>query len=113
MTLSAETSSGGRPQPARPRRYGELTQNDVVEAGLRLTRRSGFANLSMRKLAAELGCPSMNAYHYVRGKRELLDLIGDAVLGEVPHPTGGFSWERQLIELFEGGREVLLRYPGV
>lgn len=33
---------------ARSWRYGELTRDDVVAAGLRLTRRSGFAKLSMR-----------------------------------------------------------------
>jgi AcrR family transcriptional regulator len=94
-------------------RYGELTRDDVVEAGLRLTRSYGFANLSMRKLAAELGSPSMNAYYYVRDKRHLLDLVGDAVLGEVQLPSADLQWERQLTLLFEGGREVLLRYPGV
>jgi hypothetical protein len=55
----------------------------------------------------------MNAYYYVRDKRELLDLVGDAVLGEVPLPASDLPWERQLTTLFEGGREVLLRYPGV
>ncbi len=55
----------------------------------------------------------MNAYYYVHDKRHLLDLVGDAVLGEVQLPTADLSWERQLTLLFEGGREVLLRYPGV
>lgn len=100
---------------ARPQRwkYGELTRQDIVDAGLRLTRRSGFADLSMRKLAAELGSPSMNIYYYVRDKRHVLDLVGDAVLGEVVIPPEDLSWDRRLVLLFEGGREVLLRYPGV
>jgi TetR/AcrR family transcriptional regulator, tetracycline repressor protein len=98
---------------ARTWRYGELTRDDVVAAGLRLTRRSGFAKLSMRNLAAELGSPSMNAYYYIADKQQLLDLVGDAVLGEVAFPPAGLSWERRLTLLFEGGREVLLRYPGV
>jgi AcrR family transcriptional regulator len=97
----------------RPWRYGELTRDDVVEAGLRLTRRSGFSNLSMRKLASELGSPSMNAYYYVRDKSHLLDLVGDAALGEVRLPATGLPWERRLTLLFQQGREVLLRYPGV
>jgi AcrR family transcriptional regulator len=101
------------PEPRRRRRYGELTREEVIAAGLRLTQRNGFANLSMRKLAAELGSPSMNAYYYVRDKRQLLDLVGDAVLGEVQLPSADLPWERQLTLLFEGGREVLLRYPGV
>lgn len=97
----------------RPWRYGELTRDDVVEAGLRLTRRSGFSDLSMRKLAAELGSPSMNVYYYVRDKGQLLDLVGDAVLGEVALPSSELPWEHRLTLLFERGREVLLRYPGV
>lgn len=97
----------------RPWRYGELTRDDVVEAGLRLTRRIGFSNLSMRKLAVELGSPSMNVYYYVRDKGHLLDLVGDAVLGEVRLPATGLPWERRLTLLFQQGREVLLRYPGV
>jgi len=98
---------------ARSWRYGELTRDDVVAAGLRVTRRSGFAKLSMRNLATELGSPSMNAYHYISDKQHLLDLVADAVLGEVVFPPADLPWERRLTLLFEGGREVLLRYPGV
>jgi AcrR family transcriptional regulator len=113
--MSGRAGTGVAPGPVGPRpwRYGELTRDDVVEAGLRLTRRSGFANLSMRKLAAELGSPSMNAYYYVRDKSHLLDLVGDAVLGEVHLPPAHLPWERRLTLLFERGREVLLSYPGV
>ncbi len=67
----------------------------------------------MRKLAAELGTPSMNAYYYVRDKNHLLDLVGDAVLGEVLLPPVHLPWDRRLTLLFERGREVLLTYPGV
>jgi AcrR family transcriptional regulator len=113
MRVSDVTAIEAGQEHPRPWRYGELTREAVVEAGLRLTRRSGFANLSMRKLAAELGSPSMNAYYYVRDKRHLLDLVGDAALGEVPLPPVDLPWERRLILLFEAGRDVLLRYPGV
>ncbi len=55
----------------------------------------------------------MNVYYYVRDKNELLDLVGDAVLGEVRLPSAELPWERRLVLLFEQGREVLLSYPGV
>ncbi len=105
----------GITQGSAPRlwRYGELTRADVVEAGLRMTRNGGFANLSMRKLAAELGSPSMNIYYYVRDKRHLLNLVGDAVLGQVALPPADLPWDAQITLLFERGREVLLSYPGV
>jgi AcrR family transcriptional regulator len=107
-TEAVQGSSGPRQW-----RYGELTRDDVVEAGLRLTRRIGFANLSMRKLTAELGSPSMNVYYYLRDKSQLLDLVGDAVLGEVLLPPAELPWDRRITLLFERGREVLLGYPGV
>ena len=78
-----------------------------------MTRNGGFANLSMRKLAAELGSPSMNIYYYVRDKRHLLNLVGDAVLGQVALPPADLPWDAQITLLFERGREVLLSYPGV
>ncbi len=110
VTTGPEAPARGRPGRWR---YGELTRADVVEAALRLTRRSGLSDLSMRKLAVELGCPSMNAYHYVPSKRALLDLVGDAVLRELEVPAGDLPWDRRLTALFQQGRAVLLGYPGV
>lgn len=94
-------------------RYGELTRDHLVEAALALVLRDGLGHLSMRKLADELGIKSMNAYYHVPSKKVLLDLVGDAVLGQVPSPPTGLPWDEQLRIFFEGGREVLLRYPGV
>lgn len=110
--------ASGRPGPAGPGasrawRYGELTRDDVVDAALRLTQREGLTALSMRKLAKELGISSMNAYYYVPNKKALLDLVGDAVLGQIPDPSTDLSWDEQLASLFETGRHVLLSYPGV
>ncbi|WP_381155801.1 TetR/AcrR family transcriptional regulator [Streptomyces iranensis] len=44
----------------------------------------GLAAVSMRRIAARLGCTTMSLYRYVPGKAELLDLMTDAVMGEVP-----------------------------
>ena len=112
-TRARATVTGPATRSSRRRGYGELTRDEVVGAALRLTRRTGLANLSMRQLAAELGSPSMNAYYYVRNKDELLDLVGDAVLGEVDLPPTDLAWDRWIAELFQNGRTVLLGYPGV
>lgn len=106
---ASTTADGGR----RAWRYGELTRDHVVAAALELVARDGLAGLSMRKLADELGISSMNAYYHVSSKRALLDLVGDAVLGQVPDPPADLPWEEQVRAFFEHGREVLLRYPGV
>ncbi len=94
-------------------RYGELTRDHVVQAALDLVLRDGLVGLSMRRLADELGISSMNAYYHVRSKKALLDLVGDAVIGQVPDPPSGLAWDEQVRAFFEEGRQVLLRYPGV
>ncbi len=96
------------------RRYGELNEGEVVEAALAFARREGLANLTMRKLAAELGVSSTNAYYYVQSKEALLDLVADAVLGKVPEPPAGLRrWDEQLRFLYEQARRLLLEHPGV
>lgn len=112
MSGDPDTDPAAR-RSSRPWRYGELTRDDVVDAALRLTLREGLAALSMRKLATELGISSMNAYYYVPNKKALLDLVGDAVLGQIPDPSPDLPWDQQLASLFEAGRSVLLHYPGV
>lgn len=119
--MTAET--GGRHDPndggptdsgvRRSWRYGELTRDHVVQAALTLVMRDGLAGLSMRRLADELGISSMNAYYHVPNKRALLDLVADSVLEQVPNPPTDLPWEEQVSMFFEGGRTVLLRYPGV
>lgn len=113
-TMSREPDT--EPAPGRASqtwRYGELTRDDVVDAALRITLSDGLSSLSMRRLAAELGISSMNAYYHVPNKKALLDLVGDAVLGEIPEPDPELPWDQQLASLFETGRAVLLRYRGV
>jgi AcrR family transcriptional regulator len=95
-------------------RYGELTEADVVDAALQFARRDGLAKLTMRKLATELGVSSTNAYYYVPSKGALLDLVADAILGQVPEPPPEITrWDDQLRFLFEHTRSLLLEHPGV
>ena len=42
----------------------------------------------MRRVARELGAGTMTLYHYVRTKDELIDLMDDAIMGEVLIPDG-------------------------
>ena len=42
----------------------------------------------MRRVAAEIGAGTMTLYHYVRTKDDLVDLMDDAIMGEVLIPDG-------------------------
>ncbi len=94
-------------------RYGELRSADVVEAALRFARREGLENLTMRKLATELGVSSMSAYYYVASKQALFDLVADSVLGQVTEPPATDGWADQMRWLYLQAWQLLIDHPGV
>jgi AcrR family transcriptional regulator len=60
-----------------------LTRERVVDAALSLAEREGLAELSMRRLAAELGAGTMSLYNHVADKEDLYDGMVEQVLGGV------------------------------
>src|SRR3954451_12882130 len=55
---------------------GPRTAAAIRRAGLRLIYRRGFAAMSLRELAAEVGIQAASLYHHIRTKQDLLfDLI--------------------------------------
>lgn len=61
----------------------------VVRVAMEIADREGLAEVSMRRIATELGVATMSLYRHVPGKDELVLLMIDAALGEVamPEPT--------------------------
>jgi AcrR family transcriptional regulator len=59
---------------------------------MELADREGIEELSMRRLAAELGVEAMSLYHYVRSKDDILHGIVDLALSEVEPPRGS-DWK--------------------
>jgi AcrR family transcriptional regulator len=82
------------PKPVLPRR--QLSQDLIVETGLRVVDTEGFDALSMRRVAQELDTGPASLYAHVANKEELLELIFDRVLGEIelPTPEPGRCWEQ-------------------
>ncbi len=82
---------GRHPSPSRGPRPG-LDVPTIVRAAITLADSDGLEGLSLRKIADELGCSAMTIYTYVHGKAELLDLMLDAVLGEIDVAPKKGSW---------------------
>lgn len=61
-----------------------LSVAEIVAAGIAIADEDGLAAVSMRKVGERLGKSAMSLYTYVPGKAELLDLMLDTVLGELP-----------------------------
>jgi AcrR family transcriptional regulator len=92
----------------------KLSEGEIVQAALRLTRRTGADKISMRGLAAELGVSPMAIYYHVPNKDALLDLVVDAVLLQVPTPTPDPKrWQAQLKAASLAAFALLAAYPGV
>jgi DNA-binding transcriptional regulator YhcF (GntR family) len=86
-------------RPTRePRPRGEeLSAVRIVSAAIEIADSEGFAAVSMRRVAIDLGVPTMALYRHVRGKNNLLVLMADAVLGETPLPNRRpAGWREQL-----------------
>ena len=102
-----------RTRGARRRRRGELSREQIVDAALAFIDRHGVDELSMRRLAAELGAGTMTIYGYFRDKDELLDAVVDAISARAPLPELRGSWREQLRQLALLFSVNLSEHPGL
>lgn len=62
------------------------TVDDVVRLAMATADAEGLGGLSMRRIATDLGIPTMSLYRYVRGREELLARMLDTVYATSPLP---------------------------
>jgi AcrR family transcriptional regulator len=95
-------------------RRTRISREELAAAAVRIADTEGFAALSMRRLASEVGVGTMTLYHYVRNKDELLTLLFDAVMSEVALPEDPAlpsEWRPALVAIAVRTREVIMRHP--
>lgn len=87
--------------PARPRRGRRalLTRDQVARAAFDLVDAEGGAALTMSRLAAELGVGAMTLYGYAESKDEIVNMLPDLLLGDLPLPPAALSWVDAVEEL--------------
>jgi AcrR family transcriptional regulator len=88
-----------------------LNRELIVETALRLADEGGLDALTLRRVARELGVTPMALYRYVASKDDLLDAVGDEVLGLAELPGSGSSWQEQLRAVARSYRTLLTRHP--
>lgn len=93
--------------------HGNLSEQEIVNAALRVIHQDGLEKLSMRRLSRELGVSAMAPYYYVTDKDELLDLVATAALGGITAPEPGPDWTERLRSLVDQVDERLSTYPGL
>lgn len=103
LWLRPERGTRG-PKPAH-------TRQDVATAGIRIADAEGLDAVSMRRIAAELGTGTTSLYRYVSKKDEVLELMGDEVVGELRGTALPADWRAALRTIARLLRETSLRHP--
>jgi AcrR family transcriptional regulator len=79
------------------RQERDLDRDRIVGAAIRIADTDGMPQLSMRRIATELGVPTMSLYRHVPSKDDLILAMIDAVFGEERLPgTRPSGWRAQL-----------------
>lgn len=90
----------------------ERSRGQITAAAVELADAEGLAAVSMRQVAAKLATGPASLYRYVADRDELLDLMADAVSGEVDLTallTGNPA--EDLLALAVQSKDVHLRHP--
>jgi AcrR family transcriptional regulator len=91
-----------------------LTRERIVAAGIAIADKGGLAKVSVRRIAAHLDSSPMALYHYLPSKRDLLNLMLDAVNAEFECPqTTITDWRGVLCHFAWESRRCLQRHPWV
>ncbi|MEV6103522.1 TetR/AcrR family transcriptional regulator [Streptomyces sp. NPDC051940] len=117
--------TGGDPLPktepgviwTRPNRTGRgprpaHTRTEIAATATRIADTDGLDAVSMRRLAAEIGCGTMSLYNYIPRKEDLHELMVDAASAEydLTTPLTG-NWRDDALQLATQSRDLLRRHP--
>lgn len=69
---------------------------DVVDRAVALLDEDGLAELSMRRLAADLGVRASALYHHVASKSTLLAAVAEEILERGRRPSEVVTWDAEL-----------------
>ncbi|MCP3102497.1 TetR/AcrR family transcriptional regulator C-terminal domain-containing protein [Myxococcus sp. K15C18031901] len=100
-----------RPEPASRPAPEPLSREQIVRAAIALADADGLAAVSLRKVGASLDAGPMRLYGYLSSKEELLELMVDAVYGEMASegPLTG-DWRRALSAMAQRTRRAAKRH---
>ncbi|MFB7665980.1 TetR/AcrR family transcriptional regulator [Kitasatospora sp. NPDC056138] len=102
---------GEQEQPTRGPKPS-LTPRRIAEAAVAIADAEDLAAVSMSKVAAEFGVSAMALYRYVPGKAELVELMVESVLTEVPDLSAAASgWRPRIVEWARQSERIHRAHP--
>jgi AcrR family transcriptional regulator len=101
-----------RPEPTTRPAPAPLSRELIVRAAIAIADDDGLVAVSVRKVAAALDAGPMRLYGYVSTKDELLELMVDAVYGEIVSAGSiGPDWRNGVRALARRVRTAASRHP--
>jgi AcrR family transcriptional regulator len=98
VTQAAPTSResrAGRPDHGKDRSEGSMGER-IIHTAIAIADSEGLGAVSMRRIAIDLGVPTMSLYRWIPSKDDLLIGMLDAILGQDDWPAPPKGWRAQL-----------------
>ena len=92
------------------KRREPVSRARAVKLAVELADAGGLAEVTMRRLAEELGVEAMSLYHHVPNKDAILDGMIDLVFAEIELPSATIDWRIAMRRRAESVRATLLRH---
>lgn len=90
----------------------QLTRERIVAAAADLIEREGVTAISMRRIAADLGCAAMSLYNYVPSKEALLDAVAEYVMSGIQVEVApDADWQDQVRAQARAFRQIARAHP--
>lgn len=90
----------------------QLTRQRIIAATVDLIEREGVTSLSMRRIAADLGCGVMSLYNHVPSKEALLDGVAEYVMSGIEDTCEpGAGWQDQVRAQARAFRQIARAHP--
>jgi AcrR family transcriptional regulator len=99
-----------RPEPKGP--LSPLSREIITRGAIALADKEGLASVSLRKVATALEATTMRLYGYLSTKEDLLELMVDAVYGEMLAAGAlGQGWREALRTIARHMRQATRQHP--
>jgi AcrR family transcriptional regulator len=90
----------------------QLTRERIITAAVEMIEREGVEAVSMRRVAAEVGCAVMSLYNHVPSKAALLDDVAERVMSGIEFTAApGADWQDQVRAQARAFRAIARKYP--
>ncbi|MFD4764367.1 TetR/AcrR family transcriptional regulator [Streptomyces sp. NPDC058439] len=87
------------------------SRTQILTAARRLIDQDGWEQLTIRKLAAEIGIGATTLYHHVRNKEDLLFLLIHEYAEQIPHPDLPSEPSGRIVAASKAIHDALAAWP--